>query len=35
MWRAIINGTVFGGASVWYFYLKPNVVAYFRALKDQ
>ena len=29
MWRAIINGTLFGGASVWYFYLKPNVAAYF------
>jgi hypothetical protein len=32
MWRAIINGTLFGGASVWYFYFKPNVVAYFREL---
>jgi hypothetical protein len=32
MWRAIINGTLFGGASVWYFYLKPNVVAYFREI---
>ena len=30
MWRAIINGTLFGGASVWYFYFKPNVAAYFR-----
>jgi hypothetical protein len=32
MWRAIINGSVFGGASVWYFYFKPNVAAYFRGL---
>jgi hypothetical protein len=32
MWRAIINGTLFGGASVWYFYLKPNVAAHFRQL---
>jgi hypothetical protein len=32
MWRAIINGTLFGGASVWYFYFKPNVAAYFREL---
>ena len=29
MWRAIINGTLFGGASVWYFYFKPNVAEYF------
>jgi hypothetical protein len=33
MWRAIINGTLFGSASVWYFYFKPNVVAYFRELR--
>ena len=33
MWRAIINGSLFGGASVWFFYFKPNVVAYFRELK--
>jgi hypothetical protein len=32
MWRAIINASVFGGASVWYFYFKPNVAAYFRGL---
>ncbi len=32
MWRAIINGSVFDGASVWYLYFKPNVVAYFREL---
>jgi hypothetical protein len=30
MWRAIVNGTLFGGASVGYFYLKPNVAKYFR-----
>ena len=35
MWRALINGVLFGGASIWYFYLKPNVVAYFRALNDR
>ena len=35
MWRAIINGTLFGGTSVWYFYFKPNVVAYFRELKKR
>jgi hypothetical protein len=35
MWRAIINGTLFGGASVWYFYFKPNVLAYFRELKNR
>jgi hypothetical protein len=34
MWRAIINGTAFGGASVWYFYFKPSVAAYFRGLKN-
>jgi hypothetical protein len=33
MWRAIINATVFGGASAWYFYFKSNVAAYFRELK--
>jgi len=32
MWRAIINGALFAGASVWYFYFKPNVAAYFREL---
>ncbi len=35
MWRAIINASVFGGASAWYFYFKPNVVAYFLELKDR
>ena len=35
MWRAIINGTVFGCVSAWYFYFKPNVAAYFRELRDR
>jgi hypothetical protein len=35
MWRAIINGTVFGCASAWYFYLKPNVATYFRESKKR
>ena len=35
MWRAIINASIFGGASVWYFYFKPNVAAYFRELKKR
>jgi hypothetical protein len=30
MWRAIINASVFGGAAVWYFYLRPNVAEFFR-----
>jgi hypothetical protein len=33
MWRAIINGSLFGGTSVWFFYFKSNAVAYFRELK--
>jgi hypothetical protein len=32
MWRAIVNASVFGCASAWYFYFKPNVAAYFREL---
>ncbi len=35
MWRAIINASVFGGASVWYFYFKPNVTAYFCELANR
>jgi hypothetical protein len=35
MWRAIINGTLFGGALVWYFYFKPNVAEYFRELANR
>jgi hypothetical protein len=32
MWRAIAYASVFGCASAWYFYFKPNVAAYFREL---
>jgi hypothetical protein len=35
MWRAIINGTLFGGAAVWYFYFKPNVADYFQQLANR
>jgi hypothetical protein len=35
MWRALINATVFGCLTGWYFYLKPNVVQYFRDLEDR
>jgi len=35
MWRAIINASVFGAPSVWYFYFKPNVAAYFHELRDR
>ena len=35
MWRAIINGMLFGGGSVWYFYFKPNVAEYFRELANR
>lgn len=35
MWRAIINASVFGAASVWYFYIKPNVAACFREPHDR
>src|SRR2546428_8672640 len=35
MWRAIINASVFGSISAWYFYFKPNVDAYFRELSDR
>jgi hypothetical protein len=34
MWRAIINASVLGCVSVWYFYFKLNVAAYFRELRD-
>jgi hypothetical protein len=30
MWRAITNASISGCASLWYFYFKPNVAAYFR-----
>jgi len=32
MWRAIVNASLFGCASAWYFYFKPNVAEYFREL---
>jgi hypothetical protein len=32
MWRAILNGSLFGAVAGWYFYFKPNVAAYFRSL---
>jgi hypothetical protein len=35
MWRAIINASVFGARSVWYFYFTLNVAAYFRQLRDR
>jgi hypothetical protein len=35
MWRAIINASLSGVASVWYFYFKPNVASYFRELANR
>lgn len=35
MWRAIIDASLFGCASAWYFYFKPNVAEYFRELQQQ
>jgi hypothetical protein len=32
MWRAIVNASLFGFASAWYFYFKPNVAKYFREI---
>ena len=32
MWRAIVNASLFGCASAWYFYFKSNVAEYFRKL---
>jgi hypothetical protein len=32
MWRAIMDGTLLGVATGWYFYHKPNVVCYFANL---
>jgi hypothetical protein len=34
MWRAFANASLFGGVAIWYFYFKPNVAAYFRALRQ-
>ncbi|HEY2046646.1 MAG TPA: hypothetical protein VGG93_08705 [Candidatus Udaeobacter sp.] len=33
MWRAIINASLFGSVSAWYFYFKRNVAQYFLELK--
>ena len=35
MWRAIINASLFGFASAWYFYFKRNVAEYFRKLRGR
>jgi|SRR6516164_151604 hypothetical protein len=32
MWRAILNASLSGCASGWYFYFRPNVAEYFRKL---
>lgn len=33
MWRAMINASLFGCVSAWYFYFKRNVADYFRELR--
>ena len=33
MWRAIFNASLFGCASAWYFYFKPNIAEYFWKLR--
>ena len=35
MWRAIVNASLSGCVSAWYFYFKPNVADYFRRLGKQ
>ena len=35
MWRAIVNASLSGCASAWYFYFKPNIAEYFRELTRQ
>lgn len=35
MWRAIVDASLFGCASAWYFYFKPNVSEYFRKLRGR
>ena len=35
MWRAIVNASLFGCASAWYFYFKRNVGEYFRNLRSR
>ena len=33
VWRAIVNASLFGCVSAWYFYFKPNVAEYFLKLR--
>ena len=35
MWRAIVNASLFGCASAWYFYFKSSVAEYFRELRNR
>ena len=35
MWRAIVNASLSGCVSVWYFYFKPSVAEYFRKLTER
>jgi len=35
MWRAIVNASLSGCVSAWYFYFKSNVSEYFRKLGSQ
>jgi amino acid permease len=35
MWRAIVDASLSGCVSAWYFYFKPNVAEYFRKLSGR
>ena len=35
LWRACVESAIFGGITAWCFYMKSNVVEYFRTLVDQ
>jgi hypothetical protein len=35
MWRALVNASALGCVSIWYFYFKRNVAAYFRELSKR
>jgi amino acid permease len=35
MWRAIVNASLAGCVSAWYFYFKPNVAEYFLELRKR
>jgi len=35
MWRAIVNASLSGCVSAWYFYFKPSVAEYFRKLTER